>query len=100
MIAMLSEDDRRFVEDVLKLYRALHFSHEALKNRKGITPGHVRFSGFNYNKKDEEEHYEYCQKIIKQQGRFRELDNDNLEENNRFEYLSSLEGYRKMSTAE
>ena len=33
---MMSEDQRRFVEDVLSLYSALHFSYEALSNKTGI----------------------------------------------------------------
>lgn len=73
---MLPEDQRRFVEDILNLYSALHFSYEAMKFRSGISLiNHVTFLGFNADSEDEEDHWVYCTELI-EQGRFSELDNN------------------------
>lgn len=91
---MLSEDQRRFVEDVLSLYSALQLSFKALEDKSGISaqellPQRRRygprtvlpiFSGFfGGDGKLEEEYWLYCVEIIEQQGRFSELDHGKYE---------------------
>ena len=90
---MLSEDQRRFVEDVLSLYRALQLSFKELENKSGISAQELFpkqqkgpqtvlpvFSGFYGKAEIEKEYWLYCVEIIKQQGRFGELDYDENED--------------------
>ena len=67
----MSEEECRFVLDVLDLYRALHFSYKKLKDKAGIDATFVNFPGFDGN--NEPHHLAYCEYFCERLGRFAEL---------------------------
>jgi hypothetical protein len=45
----MSEDECRYVFDVLDLFRTLRFSYDELRDKQGLTEDYIRFGGFDGN---------------------------------------------------
>lgn len=67
----MSEEECTFVLDVLSMYRALHASHEKLKDKTDIDASSAQFLGFDGN--NEPRHLAYCHYFCEHLGNFSEL---------------------------
>jgi uncharacterized protein YfbU (UPF0304 family) len=65
----MSVEECRYVYDVLDLYRALIRSYDELKDKEGLTPGDVKFRGFDGN--EETKRWAFT-KHVKKEGRWEE----------------------------
>lgn len=94
--APLSEEDQKYVVDVLAIYDALHFSYRDLEDKSGIDPHKVEFPGFDGNNECHLMHFAHA---LRKDNRFVELipehgKNSHCPTSARYERL--LENYKKM----
>jgi uncharacterized protein YfbU (UPF0304 family) len=71
----MTEDECRYVYDVLDLFRLLITSYNALADKEGLTPEDVRFQGFDLN--NEDKNFSLA-KHLQEQGKWAETLTGNL----------------------
>lgn len=89
---MLKEECQEVI-DILKMYRAITFSFQKLKDKIGINEYHLKFQGFDGN--NETDQYSYVCYFIIDLNRFQEL-KYGLEYPDLNSHSPMLDKYRKM----
>lgn len=70
----VSDDECKFVTDVLSLYRDLYYSREHCKEaQESIKETEVLFKGFDLNDETEVKYYSFYRFLVEQLGRYEEI---------------------------